>query len=167
MRAFVFVAGSLPFLFALVGHILIWRRRKPSRQILAFALLFLIPLLLTPTLLGILQLKLTFQEWAASYLLYLSLVGVYIQTYPAVLAISPTLQVLLLVGDALPLGLTEKQITNRYDTRFLLGDRIDDLLGSGFVREKKGKVEITFLGSLLILPSVLIRRIFGLPMGGG
>lgn len=111
--------------------------------------------------------KMPWVDFIAVMLLYVSLSVAYVQTYPAVQALSPSLRILLFVGDAASRGLSEEELLVRFNRKQLLEDRIQDLIKGGFVRESTGQLEITPKGSLLLFPGLFLRKLLGLTAGRG
>lgn len=154
------------FLFCLTLHVLIWRGQRPRHQAVALALIFLIPLALLLGFASKLQGRLPGIDLAAIALLHLSLTSAYVQTYPAIQAMSPTLLILLIVQKKIFRGATEAEIASSFKRERLFGDRVQDLLAAGLVRKSKRGLEITLQGSLLVTPLVFLRGLLGLPPGG-
>jgi len=167
VQAEILYHGAGLFLLALATHVILWRLQRPEKQILTFALIFLLPILVYLLWQRFGSQTRSWLDLFSVTLLYMSLTVAYIQTYPAVQALSPSLRILLLVGNAMPKGITEGEILGAFDPKQLLEDRIQDLLDARFVQESEGRLEITPRGSLLILPGALLRRILGLPVGKG
>lgn len=148
-------------------HVVLWRWRRPQQQIGWFLLIFLAPLPLLALVLVRWYSYLPLQDFLFVALAHLSLSCAYIQVYPACQALSPSLMVLLFVGDSMPRGMTEEEIQARFSRQALLGNRIQDLLVSGFIRESKGQFEITPQGLLIVLPGIFLRKMLGLAPGKG
>ena len=167
MEPHILLTGVALFLFSLTLHVILWRWRHPQQQILCFLLLFLLPLpLLALGLYGFYK-YFPLGNFLSIGLVHIALCCAYIQTYPACQALSPSLMVLLLVGNAMPRGMTEGEICARFASEILLENRIQDLLASGFIRETGGQFEITFRGLLLVSPGIVLRKILGLSAGKG
>lgn len=167
MSPSVLLEGFILFLISLALHILIWRRRVPSNQVLVFLILFLFPVpfiaAYSLSFAGLFH----WENFLAALLLYLALGTAYVQSYPTCQALSPSLQILLLIGSAGSTGLGETEIRERFGSKALLGDRIRDLLQSALVRSRGEQLEITPKGRLLLFPGILLRKGLGLPLGKG
>lgn len=100
-------------------------------------------------------------------LLHLALSCAYIQTYPAVEAVSPSLAILLWIANAMPQGLTREQIVDKLERDRFLEHRIQDVVTAGFVRRLKSELKLTLLGYLFVLPFLFFRKILGLSVGEG
>lgn len=141
-------------------HVVWWRWRRPKHQASALLTIFLIPLLVLFNQFGGV-------DFLAAALLHVAMACAYIQTYPVLQALSPSLLILLFVGKSSRRGLSEKEIFSRFSSRQLLEDRIDDLLNSGLVRQDKGSLKLSGGGRLLVLTLTTLRKILGLKPGQG
>lgn len=167
MSPSILIVVALLFLFSTALHVILWRWRRPQQQIGWFLIIFLTPLPLL-ALAGVRLLPyLSLQDFLFIALAHLALSCAYIQIYPACQALSPSLMVLLFVGNSMPDGMTEAEIQARFSKKILLGNRIQDLLVSGFIREGHGQFEITPRGLWIVLPGILLRKMLGLAPGKG
>ena len=167
MRPSILIVVALLFSFSMALHVVLWRWRRPQQQIGWFLIIFLTPLLLL-TLAWFRPVSyLSLQDFLFVVLAHLSLSCAYIQIYPACQALSPSLMVLLFVGNSMPDGMTEAEIQARFSREILLGNRIQDLLVSGLIRENKGQFEIAPQGLLIVLPGIFLRKMLGLTPGKG
>lgn len=148
-------------------HVVLWRWRCPQQQIGWFLIIFLAPLPLLALVLFRLYPTLSVQDFLFMALAHLALSCAYIQIYPACQALSPSLMLLLFVGNSMPGGMTEDEIQARFSREILLGNRIQDLLVSGLIRESGGQFEITLQGLLIVLPGIFLRKMLGLTPGKG
>lgn len=165
----IFLAALLLFSFSFSLHILIWRWRRPRyRVLILFIIFFLVPLAFLKAD-GIRGVPYTIQRPAilAVMLLYAALSCAYIQTYPAVEAVSPSLGILLLLGRAMPQGLTQEQILRRLDANQLFDDRIQDLVTAGLMKRSESLLEPTLFACAIVFVFLLFRKILGLPVGEG
>lgn len=167
MRLEILFSGIALFSFALFIHVCLWRKGLPKKQILSFFFVFLSPALFYALMSVLSSHKMPWVDFIAVMLLYVSLSVAYVQTYPAVQALSPSLRILLFVGDAASRGLSEEELLVRFNRKQLLEDRIQDLIKGGFVRESTGQLEITPKGSLLLFPGLFLRKLLGLTAGRG
>ena len=166
MRPEILYSGISLFLLVLLIHVILWRWKRPQREIQTFVVLFLLPVVAYAFAM-IWWGKEIWQDLLSVVLLYLSLSVAYIQTYPAAQALSPSLRILILVGRSGSRGMTEEEVFSGFDPQQLLEDRIQDLLKAGFVLETEEKIEITPRGVFLAFPVTLLRKILGLPLGRG
>ena len=67
----------------------------------------------------------------------------------------------------MPSGMTKEEVKAQFNFGKLLGDRIQDLLESGLVREHDSELKLTAKGHALILPFILLRKSMGLSKGKG
>lgn len=104
---------------------------------------------------------------AAVALLHFSLTCAYLQTYPVLQALSPSLLILLIVGDAGPEGLSEKEVLSHFGPKQLLEDRIEDLLDANLAYESGSSLQLTTTGQLTVFLLTNLRKILGLPPGQG
>ncbi len=166
MNPFVLGYGFSLFFSCLALHVILWRWRHPRRHALALLGVFFLPLLAFGAF---------FCGWHHGNLLDLTAIGLlhmalacaYIQIYPAVQAFSPTLVILLLVDKSMPEGVTQEELSEKLDDRFLLGARITDLVDANLIREAGGQLSLAPRGSQLIAFFIAFRRALGLGLGKG
>jgi hypothetical protein len=174
MNPYVLFYAFLIFLACLFLHILIWRVRLPVRQIPLLGIIFIV---LPLTVVIIIYLFLGFSnvtgfrslsrtDLLAVFLLHFSLAGVYIFSYPAAQAISPSLKMLLYIRSSRG-GSTLEELLSGFDERELFEERIRDLIGESLVAEGPDGIELTFSGKRLVGVFIFIRRLLGLPIGKG
>ncbi len=167
MKPVVLFLGFSLFFLCLALHVLVWRIWHPQRHAIALFTVFLGPCVPFAALFMLFCSSLHFVDLLAIVLLHLALSCAYIQVYPALQAFSPTLVILLLVRKSMPLGVTQEELMSRLDTKFLMGERLQDLIHARLVRESDQNIELTPRGLALIYFFILFRRAFGLSMGKG
>ena len=106
-------------------------------------------------------------DMAAIALLHVALACAYIQIYPACQANSPSLQIMRVVDQKMPAGMTENEIRKSFHQEELFDARLQDLIKSGLVEESGGQVRMTKRGGNFVAPFLFIRRWVGLPFGEG
>ena len=106
-------------------------------------------------------------EWAAAILMHYSFSSAYILTYPAIQAGCPSLRLILIIGSGMPDGIMRGNLEREFGLEELLTPRIDDLLGSNFVKERKGVLMLTASGRILAGFFALYRKALGLLPGKG
>lgn len=164
----VIITGILIFLLSMAVHVAVWRIVRPRSYFKALpavflgtpAAVFVLLVFLGPPLLGP-------AEWAAVFLMDLSLASAYIMSYPAIQAKSPSITIILRIDEAMPGGLAEDELGSCFTGGDLVGDRVADLVGSGFAVKSGTRCEITPRGRTLLAPFVILRRLLGLPAGRG
>lgn len=158
--------GFTAFLNIFVLHVLIWRIKKPSAQIVSLFGLFL----LFPAIIFLILLISFFSEKElilSSFLLYFALACAYIQTYPAAQANAPSLEIVYFLFKAGGEGLSEKEIIEKFDNQILVFNRMDDLFKENFVFQKENKIFLTKKGAVFINIFRFYRKILGLKAGQG
>jgi hypothetical protein len=179
------LAGLGSFIVALFIHSLVWRIRRPQRDVLALFLLFGLLAPLSVLLLFSLLSSSGFSTVGAAcgvvdafgaLLLYCTLSASYIMTYPALQARCPSLRMVLHIEKAGSRGLSLSEVAALFSTADLVTDRLDDLLASGLVsredghgngQSNEGPLRVTRRGALLLRPFMLFRRFLGLAPGAG
>lgn len=163
--------GFLVFSLFLCIHVFIWRIKISRISSLVVLIIFIVvPSALYAVLLGLgmaMPMKLNAVQLSEVYVLHLSLSAVYIASYPAVRAISPTLEIILMITAAPDGKMTEESIVNRFATTTLVKARIDDLMIYRLIVERNGRIELTGLARLITRCFVLFRKALGLPVGRG
>jgi|SRR3990172_2514210 len=172
MNPRIFIFGTLLFILCLAAHILLWRIRIPKRDALVLFFIFLaVPVFIFLFLAG--PVKLHFSppvsgaETVFIFLLHLSLSLVYVSSYPAAQAISPSLDILLGISAAREKRMTEEDILGRYNDAELVTARIDDLRTSVLVAHEGDNFQLTRIGKAVIVFFIVYRKILGLPLGEG
>jgi hypothetical protein len=158
--------GIAAFLISLAVHVALWRLRSGCGLRLLITILAApaAVLLLLPALGG---------PWSAvdslaAALLHAALASAYLQTYPAVQAMSPSLRIVLLLERAGPAGMTFVELLDGLGRESLLGERIRDLLDAGMVRETpEGALKLELRARMLLAPITAVRRVLGLAPGKG
>lgn len=166
MKPSLLFTGFGLFFLCLFVHIIIWRFRHPRRHGLALFMIFVMPIF-NLAILRLLYPFFTWLDFASIALLHLAMSFAYIQTYPAVQALSPSLRILILVRNSMPAGIKEADILEFFNSKQILEDRIHDLTVSHLASETNGALQITTKGRLFIWPFLLLRKILGLPPGKG
>jgi hypothetical protein len=161
--------GSLLFLCCLLVHVGIWRVRIPDRDaVTLFAIFLAAPggvLAFALSRGGVAGMSLT--ALAAAFLLHLSLSMVYIASYPAAQAISPSLDILLIIASSGSGRLTEEEISGNYDDAKLVTARIDDLRRSILVTQEGEHFALTPAGKGIVGLFSSYRKALGLVPGEG
>lgn len=137
--------GFLTFVAALLVHILWWRITPPRKQILFLFLIFiLVPVLVTLCIMASASLSVT--TAFGSLVLALSCGAVYVITYPAAQAQSPTLILLLFLAEKAPKGgANREEIYQFFTTRSTLADRWSDLEKDGLATDSGHSLQGKFL----------------------
>lgn len=171
--AFILFLGFIIFLAAICLHIAVWRWRHPQNHPLALLAIFI----LLPFAFFIACIALTLSgktAWAmastdllAAYLLNFSFSAAYILSYPAVQAASPSLVIVLMIGNSGAEGLLRGDLAHVFDDDVVLGPRIEDLVKGGLVTVEGGYYRLTSKGTVLIRFFVLMRYLLSLPRGRG
>lgn len=174
MNPLILLTGFLTFLFCLIFHIFFWRIRRPKNDIFAlFLIFFKFPLLFFAgyfiwNLLNLpVPLVVPINEITAIFILHVSLSSAYIQTYPAAQAISPTLEIMLIVLKYMPQGISQSDILQNFHKKKLTSSRLEDLLNTKLIRQEQGFFTLTPIGKCFINFFVLHRNLLGLKYKGG
>jgi hypothetical protein len=163
----VLTYGLASFLTCLAVHVLVWRLRRPRRQVLALAVVFWAAPVAAWSACGLLGMCAA-PGWdaVASALLHFALTCAYIQTYPAISDLSPSLLIMPLV--ARPEGASFEQILGQLNRPMLLEERIHYLIRARLVRPASdGRLELTVRSRALVALFVAMRRVLGMPAGQG
>lgn len=162
--------GILLFLFCLFFHVLHWRWKKPQDDIFVLFLNFVIaPLLILIFILFVIKypfLNFSFSEVIAIYVLHLALSGVYISSYPAVQAYSPSLEILLMYSKSKSAGITREEMLKMFDKDSIVSDRVRDLVNSNWVKQEGDNYRLTFFSKVIVRCYLFYRKSLGLPAKG-
>ncbi len=151
---------------ALVLHVLFWRLLgPPKRHVPALLAVFFGPALAYALVFFGRREAL---DVCSVLLLHAALSCAYMQTYPAAQALSPSLQIVLIVASSRS-GVAVEELNRRLAGRVILGERIDDLLAAGLLAPGRsaGTLAITRRGAMIVPPFLLLRKILGLELGRG
>lgn len=172
MNLLLLIYGFSIFLICLLTHILIWRLKRPLRDALILFVIFifipmaaLISLIFLRKVVGFINLSSI--EIIMILFFHLSLSAVYIASYPAVQAISPSLDILLVIISSKSKKMTGEDLLKNYNDTELVAARVNDLTASVLVSQKDDCFELTHIGKIIIVLFILYRKILGLPIGKG
>lgn len=172
----VFLIGTASFLCSMLVHIQVWRALPHARTIARLFAIFVIwPALFFLALAGAGFIFESPGSWfirnpanlSYVYIWHLELSAIYIMTYPAIQAQSPTLVLLLAIARNMPEGLDARQIREIFSSDALLHDRFADLVSDGFLICMGEEYTLTAKGRILRAIFFAYRRLMGLPRGEG
>lgn len=164
--------GFAVFMVCLSIHVLVWRTKRPvNDSLMLFVIFVFIPVIISmlPLVLsyGVRFINLSPAEIIMLLFFHLALSTAYIASYPAVQAVSPSLDILLITASSKTKKLTEKDILNNYNDAELVTARVDDLKTSLLVSQRGDCFELTHMGKIIIGIFILYRKMLGLPIGEG
>jgi len=169
----IFAYGFALFFCSLIAHVLVWRHNTPRASTLSLVWIFLvIPAgFFLSAIAGFLP-RLGCLSWSRMailevWLLHFSLSSAYLASYPAARAVSPSLDILLMIASAPEQKLSERDIEDRYRKMRVVGARIDDLMQYRLIRDKGGLFVLSPVAQAIVRVFILYRRMLGLPIGGG
>lgn len=173
MRPLVPGWGLSLFLFCLILHITLWRIKTLKASTLILIAIFL--LFPPAVLLAVARFAPDFMDFSMlsgleiieALFFEFSLSLVYISSYPAVRAVSPSLDILLMVSCSKDRRMTEKEIIRHYTDTTLVKARIDDLLVYRLISVNGDYFRLSPLAEVVILVFIYYRKILGLPPGEG
>lgn len=100
-------------------------------------------------------------------MLYFSLSCAYIQTYPAARANAPSLQIVYFVYKSGEKGLSQEEITNKFNLNNLVYERVEDLIKENFIYQQDNSILLTRKGEILANIFRIYRKLYGLEFGQG
>jgi hypothetical protein len=173
----IFLWGTISFLIALMVHILIWRFKKPPREMMWLVVIFIL-------LPGIIYFGIVLSSLFSSsrqscfahpdiinriltFIWHSALSSAYIMTYPPIQAGCPSLKIMLAIYSSRTAGMTIKDIERIFPEDTLFSDRFDDLIEDGLISWKYDAWGITGTGRLLARIFLTYRRLLKLPIGEG
>ncbi|MDA8104769.1 MAG: hypothetical protein M0Z71_05260 [Nitrospiraceae bacterium] len=171
----VILSGFLMFFACVVLHVFIWRvRLSMISSLILVAIFIFIP---SAVLLSIIFVAGVFPGFrdvlpdpvvlVEVLVLHISLSLAYIANYPAVRAISPSLEVMLFVWSSPGGKMTQPEIEKKFSDTTLVNARVDDLMIYRLLIAREGRYELTGFGRLIILGFIGYRKMLGLPAGEG
>ncbi len=160
----ILVAGFGLFIGIFIGHVLIWRLKRPKNDVaVLFFLFLLVPI---PVVLAF-QVFMPVIDLMLAYILHFALAAAYIASYPAAQAHSPSLDILYYIGSSSRGKLCEDEIISRYQMMGLVADRIEDLKIGGMVEEHNGSFTLRPLSMIILKFYIIYRKCLGLEFGEG
>lgn len=152
-----FIFGFLGFLGLVVLQILWWRLRTRFVILGMFGIFLVLPLAVFFVTGNV-----------AGSILLLSLALSYLFGFPAVVAKSPSLEILKLVHQHTPQGgISKEVILAALAKENLIQDRIRDLTQDGMVSWQEGKMKMRLFGKAVGAGFYYYRKLLGLPLGRG
>lgn len=170
MSCLVIFCGLGLFLLCLGLHLLLWRCRVPYMSSLLLLVIFFAPaaaIVLYSSAGAPWVLPLTMPEILAALLLHASLAAAYIASYPAVRAVSPSLDILLIIESSRDKKITREELKKKFSDIRLVHARIDDLKDYHFMIEQGDRFCLASAGKAVVALFTLYRRLLGLPQGEG
>jgi hypothetical protein len=167
--------GLFIFSLAFFIHLVIWKIRIPKAQTKLLLKIFLLALAMSLFLLWFVSsLDAEFAIYAprglSSYfhigLLVISLALVYIATYSAIEADSPSLVMVMNIAKGGLKGLNKEELLESFTNEALISPRIRDLMNAKLIYSNSDKFKISKKGTLFISAFVLYRKLMNLPKGG-
>lgn len=161
------IHGFLLFLACLSLHIVFWRIKAPVQStLMLFVIFLLIPLAgMTITLAN--GISGSLMSTFLVFVLHISLSLVYIASYPAAEAQSPSLAIFFIISASPLKKLSAEEIIRQYTTRKTIIERLDDLKLNNLVYEGSHGLQLSRLARTVVRFYILYRKILGLPQGEG
>lgn len=161
----ILFSGLLLFVLAAAVHLVIWRIKPPRGEIAGLLKVFL-----CVSVIGVIFLHTRFSlhilEYSYIFLLYFSLAAAYIGNYPALVASSPSLLIIMNILENGMNGLSKESLKQLMPEELLVKSKVIDLVRAGMIQLKSGKYFITKRGIFFIKIFVWYRKILNLPKGG-
>lgn len=157
-------------------HIAIWRAGKPISHMASLATIFVfVPLFIFTALVIGGHVFHSPSSWFVRnpfnisyvFIWHLALSAIYIMSYPAIQAESPSLVIILAIEDSMPRGLNTRQIEDIFPPDALIKDRFDDLLAERFIQQAEAGYTLTTKGRILSAIFTTYRQLLALPIGEG
>ena len=158
----VLIYGFGLFGVAVLFHTALWRIKKPANTIKALVAIFC--LVLAVGMMIIRQHE--FINYIYIAVLFFSLFSVYLLTYPAIEADSPSLVITLQIARAKNSGITAAQIKELLKDNLLVEPRLKDLVDAKMVELNGSVYKINRKGVLFIQPFIAYRKFLKLGKGG-
>lgn len=167
------VSALLTFSLWIVAHLVVWRIRKPAGQYAALTGLGAAALAVSAAGFAAVRsgspglrtlVPATTLEYVDFLMLYVALA--YLVTYSAIQADSPTMTLVLRLGEAGPSGLSVDEMLADLDDDVLVTLRLEDLVAGNLVRRHDGRYVISRRGALLAKTYIVYRRLLGMEKGG-
>lgn len=157
----VLIYGFGLFGVAFLLHAALWRIKKPANTIKALVAIFCLVLAV-----GMVIRQHEFINYIYIAVLFFSLFLVYLLTYPAIEADSPSLAIMLQIARAKNNGITAAQIKELLKDNLLVEPRLKDLVDAKMVELNGSVYKINRKGILFIQPFIVYRKFLQLGKGG-
>jgi hypothetical protein len=170
MEPAVIMLGLLLFLACMALHIAIWRVRTPWVSSAVLLVLFLalpVVVMAAAAAAGAVIMGLRGTQLVAALVLHCSIALAYIASYPAVRAVSPSLDILLMIEASGSGRMTEEELREGFARKRLVGARIDDLEAYRLIVKEERGFCLTRPAAVIVAGFLLYRKLLGLPAGGG
>lgn len=168
--------GSALLILAFVIHLILWKIRLPKRQtktilqiffaVMIFGIFVLCNLPDNPVILGISP-PVSLAEYIQISLFFVSLTLVYMITYSALEADSPSLVIVTTIANAGPNGLDKQCFDELMNDNILVKPRIRDLLLNKMAKMDGDKYVLTPKGVLFARIFIIYRKIMNVSRKGG
>lgn len=143
----------------LLLHVVFWRWRVVKNHGATLLMIFALPL-------GFVPFCAPQVDFGLLALIHASLSIAYIQTYPAIEGLSPSLILLILIGKSSK-GLTQEELLPFFPEETVWKAKTADLMRSGLISEQNAVIKITAKGKALVFPFIFYRRLLGVGPGKG
>jgi hypothetical protein len=165
MNAIDLLAGFAVFLSLLLMHALVWNRLKNRSEIKGLLMLFVcLPIIV---FIGLAMFGFQTVDLLAVSILYFSLAGAYIMTYPGLATEIPSFRILKAIDRAGKKGMTAQEITGIFDRDELINSRVKLMERDHLVEISAGGITLMPLGSFLADLFIAYRKICGRELGKG
>jgi hypothetical protein len=160
------------FFACLITHIVIWRIRVPKNDALILFILFLfipsaIVICTKVFYVQIIPVSLSGMEIALVLLLNFALSAIYISSYPAAQAASPSLKILLIIESARDKRMTAEEIFKYFENQKIILTRINELVDYNLVIKDQDRFSLKPFAMKLVSLYIFYRWLLGLPVGRG
>jgi hypothetical protein len=164
--------GGALFGMGLVVHVIWWRVQRPKDDIAALGIcLVLIPAVLLLSCGGRVWYVGNIANLIVDLILILGLVvslaAVYIISYPAAQAASPSMLIALRLASRGPEGMSVEELRRSLETAELCDETVPRLLDERFAHMQDGRLYLAERGRRLVRICGAWRRLLGLPKGEG
>ncbi len=169
----ILIYGFAIFSVCLAVHVVIWRIKTPwvSSAIILLIFLFFPAACLIFIVFGTDGLRnaipLNNTQIAEVYLFDLSLSLSYVAVYPAVRAVSPSLDILLMIASSPGKRMREDEMKKFFADKRLVTARIDDLKEYRLISENGERFRISPVARMITVVFIVYRKLLGLSAGEG
>lgn len=165
MKIALFYGAGL-FITLIVFHVIVWRFIKPKGEIIPIVSLFILfPLSIIIAQYLFYPLQLSKDEIWLGWILYFTLAGCYIQTYPAVTTEIPSLKIMLLLhvrGQ-----LSEREIISAFTRHEMFQSRLDLLRQDCLIHTDSSTSRLSRAGRIIAKIFIAYRTFIGAEIGKG
>lgn len=168
MRPVILLHGTILFAASFCFHVILWRVRRPANDMgMLFTIFLGLPVLILAVVVPLRLLPYGMAGYLHVLFLHYALSAVYVSSYPAAQAHSPSLDIFLIIAGTDRKKMTGDEIAKHYRDKDIVIDRIEDLKISGLLSMEEGVYRLRPVSLLIVWLYRAYRQLLNLEFGEG